>query len=205
MDWTSAPITEDAPLEPAHRRFLPAWISAVFLKVEAYLESERAQLPLWFATAFGTGSAAWLWLPSPRHWIAFIIIALGVAATTFAAGLGGNGRALLLGPLAMAAGCSLIWARAEWVAAPALERPLVTVFEAKIEQVEARAAKGDVRLTLATETKGLPPVVRVSVPEKDVPAGLGQGAEIRLRARLQPPPPMALPGSHDFARDLWFQ
>ncbi len=28
---------------------------------------------------------------------------------------------------------------------------------------------------------------------------------VRLRARLQPPPPMALPGSHDFARDAWFQ
>ena len=35
--------------------------------------------------------------------------------------------------------------------------------------------------------------------------GLAVDARIRLRARLMPPPPMALPGSHDFARDFWFR
>src|SRR6185369_3100985 len=97
MDWTSAPITEDAPLEPAHRRFLPAWISAVFRKVEAFLESERAQLPLWFAVAFGAGIAAWLWLPGPRSWLAFILAALGVAATAIVLRQGRTGRAMLAG------------------------------------------------------------------------------------------------------------
>ena len=35
--------------------------------------------------------------------------------------------------------------------------------------------------------------------------GLTQGARIALRARLAPPPPMALPGTYDFARAAWFQ
>ena len=34
---------------------------------------------------------------------------------------------------------------------------------------------------------------------------IAAGAKLRLRARLAPPPPMALPGSHDFARDAWFR
>ena len=35
--------------------------------------------------------------------------------------------------------------------------------------------------------------------------GIAAGATVRLRARLAPPPPMALPGTYDFARDAWFQ
>ncbi len=110
----------------------------------------------------------------------------------------------LLGGLAMAAGCALIWWRSGQVEAPRLARPLVASFEARIEKLESRAAKGDLRLTLAPSGEALPPRVRVSLPEEDAPAGLATGATIRVKARLQPPPPMALPGSHDFARDAWF-
>ena len=208
MDWTSAPIIVDAPLEPAHRRFLPptiqAWISAIFGRIEAFLERERAQLPLWFAVAFATGIAAWLWLPGPAQWAAFITLVVGMGLTGLSAGPGRAGRALLLGGLAMAAGCALVWWRGEHVAAPRLDRPLVASIEARIEQVESRAAKGDLRLTLAPADRSLPPKIRVSLPEADAPAGLASGATVKLKARLQPPPPMALPGSHDFARDAWF-
>jgi len=37
------------------------------------------------------------------------------------------------------------------------------------------------------------------------PDGISTGATLRVRARLAPPPPMALPGTHDFARDAWFR
>ena len=204
MDWTSAPIIVDAPLELAHRRFLPAWFSAVFGRVEVFLEGERAQLPLWFVVAFGAGVAAWLWLPGPGHWAAWIVVAFGMALAGVAAGEGRAPRALQLGGLAMAAGCALIWWRSDHVAAPRLERPLVVQFQAGVERVESRSAKGDLRLTLRPEGAQLPPRVRVSLPEADAPVGLASGATIRLKARLQPPPPMALPGSHDFARDAWF-
>ncbi len=205
MDWTSAPIIEDAPLEPAPRRFLPARISAVSGQLEAFLERERAQLPLWFVAAFGFGTAAWLWLPGPRQWTAFVILSLGMAVAGLAAGQGRLGRAMMLGGLAMAAGCALIWWRSDWISSPKLDRPQVVSFEATVERVESRAAKGDLRLTLVPSGQALPPIVRVSLPGADAPKGLGPGASVRLKARLQPPPPMALPGSHDFARDAWFQ
>jgi competence protein ComEC len=204
MDWTSAPIIEDAPLEPARGRFLPAQIGHFADRVEAFLERERAQLPLWFTASFGAGIAAWLWLPGPRQWAAFFVMALGLAAV--GATLGGRSRrALMFGGLAMAVGCSLIWWRSELVASPRLDRPKVIMFEGRVDRLESRAAKGDLRLTIATATAGLPPLVRVSLPAKDAPAGLGDSARIRVKARLQPPPPMALPGGHDFARDAWFQ
>src|SRR5687768_2641136 len=142
MDWTSAPIIEDAPLEPAHRRFLPAWISAIFARVEAFLERERAQLPLWLVVMFGAGIGGWLWLPGPSGWAALIVVALGIGLVGLAGGQSRTSRALLLGGMALAAGCALIWWRSELVAAPQLERPMVTSFQAQVKRVESRAAKG---------------------------------------------------------------
>ena len=108
--------------------------------------------------------------------------------------------------LALALGCALLWARAEWVAAPRLERPLVTAFEAEVERVEQLAARGDLRLTLGPDADAaLPPRVRVSIKAEGAPSGLAAGARVSVRARLAPPPPMALPGTYDFARDAWFK
>jgi competence protein ComEC len=205
MDWTSAPIIVDAPLEPARGRFLSAKIGHFADGIEGFLDRERAQLPLWFTAAFGFGIAAWLWLPGPRQWAGFLAIALGLAASGAASRRGRLTRSLFLGGLAMAAGCALIWWRSDWVASPRLDRPQVVTFEASVAKIESRAAKGDLRLTLVPAAADLPPLVRVSMPEKDAPGGLGNSARIRVKARLQPPPPMALPGSHDFARDAWFQ
>jgi competence protein ComEC len=204
MDWTSAPIIEDAPLEPAHRRFLPAALPALFRRIEAFLERERAQLPVWFTVALAAGIASWLWLPAPRLWVSTIILAVGISAAGAAIQPSRFRRSLLFAGLAMAAGCAFVWWRSEWVASPRLDRPLVTIIEGRIERVEPRAAKGDLRLTLAVDAR-LPLVARVSLPAEDAPPGLGDGAVIRLRARIQPPPEMALPGGHDFARDAWFQ
>ena len=205
MDWTSAPIIEDAPLEPAHRRFLPAFPGLLASRIEAFLERERAQLPLWFVACFGAGIAAWMWTSGPRQWAGLILLAGGIAALGASIGNERIGRSMTFGGLAMATGCALVWWRSELVEAPPLERPQIAVIEARVERVETRAAKGDLRLTLAPSVTDLPPRVRVSFPEEGAPAGLGVGAIVKLRARLQPPPPMALPGSHDFARDAWFQ
>jgi competence protein ComEC len=205
MDWVSAPNIEDASAEPARTRISLARLTSIRQSIEAFLELERSQLPLWFTVAFGTGIAAWLWMAAPSQWLAFIIVALGLAVAGFAAGGGRIGRAMTFGGLAMAAGCALIWWRSVDLATPRLDRPAVVSFDAGVEKVEPRVAKGDLRLTLAPIGDALPPRVRVSMPEKGKPAGLGQDAVVRVRARLQLPPPMALPGSHDFARDAWFQ
>jgi len=205
MDWVSAPNIEDAPAELARGRNSGGFLGRAHERVELLLETERAQLPVWFTVAFGFGIAAWLRMPGPSQWLAFVALTLGLGAVGFTIGGGRIGRALLFGGLAMAAGCALIWWRSEAVATATLERPAVVNFEAMVEKVEPRVAKGDLRLTLAPVGGTLPPRVRVSMPEEGKPAGLGLGATIRVRARLQPPPPMALPGSHDFARDAWFQ
>ncbi len=164
MDWVSAPNIEDAPAEPARIRFSLHRLTAAYAAIEAFLERERAQLPLWFTVAFGTGVAAWLWLPGPARWGAFILLALGLAATGVAVGAGRIGRALLFGCLAMAAGCALIWWRSDGVAAPRLDRPAMATFEGRVEKVETRAAKGYLRRTLGVSVAKLPPLVRVSLP-----------------------------------------
>jgi competence protein ComEC len=172
---------------------------------ERFLERERAQLPPWVVVAFGGGISAWFALDAPKQWAAVLCLGAGMAIFGFAFGSGRLERALGWLGLAMALGCGLIWLRAEWVASPRLERPRVTSFEARVERVEPLAAKGDLRLTLVPAEAALPPRVRVSIKEAGAPEGIAQGARLKLRARLAPPPPMALPGTHDFARDAWFR
>lgn len=205
MEWTSAPNTEVAPLPPAHGTFLPAKIAKFLERVELWLEAERAQLPLWFVVAFGSGIAAWFALDHPRQWLA-------AGSCMLAASLAGTlmpgtriGRCLGLGGLAAVAGLALVWWRADAATAPGLDRPRVLTLEGRVIAVEPRPAKDDIRLTLALATPGVAETVRVTVAGGKPADGVGNGASIRVRARLQPPPPMALPGTHDFARDLWFK
>ncbi|MEO5578966.1 MAG: ComEC/Rec2 family competence protein, partial [Sphingomicrobium sp.] len=201
MDWTSAPNIEDASLEPAPRLFSPA----IFTRLEAFLETERAQLPLWFVASFGLGIAAWFTLGASYGWTGIVAIGLGAAVL----GLGWRGtrtgRALAGFGISLALGCSIIWGRALWVASPVLNRPEMGEIAGIIERVETLAAKGDLRLTIANSTPDLPPRVRVSTPQDGAPKGLAAGSIVRMKARLAPPPPMALPGTHDFARDAWFR
>src|SRR6476661_5412767 len=115
------------------------------------------------------------------------------------------GRALGWFALAVLLGCSLVWARALLIAQPRLERPVVVDLAGEVERVEHLAARDTVRLLIRPRGVALPPRVRVSVDEDKFPAGVAAGAMVRLKARLAPPPPMALPGTHDFARDAWFR
>ncbi len=154
---------------------------------------------------FGTGIAAWFALGRPLDWAAFLCLAAGLGLGGFALRQERSGRALGWFACAAAVGCGLVWARAEWVAAPRLDRPVIASLEARIERVEPMVAKGTVRLTLAPGDPALPPRLRVSVDQDKAPEGLVKGAVVRMRARLMPPPPMAVPGTYDFARDAWFR
>ena len=205
MQWTSAPNIGQAPLPQRARGYWKARLGAIGEAVEAVLERERAQLPPWIAVGFGSGIAAWLTLDRPLQWAAFLCLAAGIGLIGFAVRGGRLERAIGWLGLAAAAGCALIWVRAEWVAAPRLERPRIVSFEAQVERVEPLTAKGDFRLTLAPSGDALPPRVRVTMPQDGAPEGIARGATVKVRARLAEPPPMALPGSHDFARDLWFR
>lgn len=205
MQRTSAPNIAGAPVPQRARSYWTERLSAARERAEAFLERERAQLPPWIAVGFGTGISAWFGMGRPEQWAAFLCLTSAIALTCFVLGKGRLERAIGWFSAAAALGCILVWARSEWVAAPRLERPKVVSFDADVERVETLAARDSVRLTLAPAGRELPPRVRVNIPEDSAVPGLAQGATVRLRARLMPPPPMALPGSHDFARDFWFR
>jgi len=154
---------------------------------------------------FGTGIAAWFVLDARSEWSAFVCIAAALALVGFVLGNGRTGRALGWFALAATIGCALVWGRSAWVAEPRLERARVVDLAATVESVDHLATRDTVRLLVRPHDSSLPPHVRVSIGEDKFPAGVAARAEIRVRARLAPPPPMALPGTFDFARDAWFQ
>jgi competence protein ComEC len=201
----SAPNIAGAPLPQQARGYWRERVRAASEAVERLLEAERSQLPPWAVVGFGTGIAAWFALDSTTQWAGFLCVAAALSLGGFAVGSGRAGRALGWFALAAALGCSLVWARAEWVRAPRLERPVVTEVSGRVEAIDYLAAKQTLRLRIRTDTAALPPLVRVSVPDEDVTEGLAGGAQVQVRARLAPPPPMALPGTYDFARDAWFK
>lgn len=205
MQRTGAPNIGSAYLPQHARGYWSARFQTTREGVERFLERERGQLPIWLVAGFGAGIASWFALDNPKGWLAVILIGAGAAVAGFAFTGGRLERAIGWLGLAAALGCGLIWLRSEWVAAPRLERPLVTAFAAEVAQVEQMPARESLRLTLRLEDAALPPSVRVTIKADRAPPGIAAGAKIRLRARLAPPPPMALPGTHDFARDAWFR
>lgn len=205
MQVEGAPNIAIGSLPPAWWTGLREQIEPPRERLEAWLERERGQLPPWLVVGFGAGIAGWFVLDGPNQWLALICVSTGLALVGFTARGGRAERALGWFALAMALGCGLVWGRSAWVAAPRLERPLVTTFSGKVEKVEQLVARGQTRLTVLSADPTLPPRVRVSVDEKHVVGGLTAGSLVQLRARLAPPPPMALPGSYDFSRDAWFR
>ena len=173
--------------------------------LERFLERERGQLPQWLVVGFGLGIAAWFALPGREQWLALMCISAAVAVLGLSARGGRMELAAGAFTAAMVLGCGLAWLRADWVAAPRLERPVVASFQARVEKVEQLIARDQIRLTLVPSQPGLPPRVRVSLAGTDGVDGLARGATVQVRARLAPPPPMALPGSYDFSRDAWFR
>jgi competence protein ComEC len=88
----------------------------------------------------------------------------------------------------------------------------LALLDGHVLEREDQPAESRLRLTLAVRLPGedMARKVRVNVPltafaEAKVPAGLAEGARVRLRARLMPPASPMLPGSYDFARAAWFK
>ena len=184
-----------------------AWLGEGLERVERVLEAERQQLPLWLPVALGLGVAGWFVLPVREGWFAPMLGGLAVAALGLGVGrMRRLGVALIWFGLFVSLGVALAWARADWVAAPVLKRPVVAGFEGEVERVQRLAARDVVRVTLApVDVPALPPRVRVNIAQGDAPEGLAKGDRLRLRARLMPPSDAALPGAYDFARYAWFE
>ena len=204
MEWASAPSIAGSPL-PLAALHIRAQMARVHGGLELFLERQRDQLPLWAAVALGLGVGLWFWLAGPTQWEALLCIAAAALLAGVLVIPGRSGMALAwLGAL-VALGVGLAWTRSATVAAPRIDRPIIASFAATVTKVEPRVADGKLRLTLAPADAKLPPLVRVTLDLDQAPSGLNSGATVQLRARLAPPPPMALPGGHDFARDAWFK
>jgi competence protein ComEC len=205
MQRMSAPNIAGAHLPQHARGYWKTRFDAAREGAEAFLERERGQLPIWLVAGFGAGIACWFVLGEPKAWAAVVCLGAAMAIAGFTFEGGRLERAIGWLGLALALGCAVIWARAEWVSAPRLQKPTVATFTARIERVEPLPARGDLRLTLRPVGGELPTRVRVSLKSDKARPGIAAGATLRIRARLAPPPPMALPGTHDFARDAWFK
>lgn len=175
-------------------------------RVEQWLESERAQLPLWAPVALGLGICMWFALPTPAGWIAWVLGCLGLALALGAVARGGRlPHMLAMGALLAAAGCLLVWGKAVLVGAPPLARAAMVEMEAQVNAAEWQAARGLMRLDLAPLGRpDLPARVRVNALPAQLPEGLTAGERIAVRARLMPPAPASLPGGYDFARRAYF-
>jgi competence protein ComEC len=181
---------------------LKAWAASL----EYWLESERDQLPLWLPVALAAGIAGWFALPDRNGWIVFLVLCGSGAMLALAFDRGGRvTRWAAIFCLAALIGCLLAWRRSNNVAAPVLTRAVVAEVSGKIEQVDPLPARKAVRLWIALDPKpGLPPHVRINVDADKVSKGLAAGATMKVRARLMPPAPPAIPGAYDFARVAWF-
>ncbi|WP_268830433.1 ComEC/Rec2 family competence protein [Sphingomonas changnyeongensis] len=175
-------------------------------RIESWLDGERDQLPLWLPVALAAGIGGWFALPGPVEWCVLILSGAAVAALGLALGAHRRlGHGLIWAGMVLALGCALVWGRALIVAAPVLDRPVVTGFAAEIDSVGQLTSRRSLRLVLRPlDRPDLPPRVRLTAKQEMAPADLMPGDRIRLTARLAPPLPPAMPGAHDPARAAWF-
>lgn len=183
-----------------------ARIAGLSVRIEAILEAQRAQLALWVPVALGVGICAWFALPERSQWLAWTLAWLAIAVGIGALARGGRlSHAVMVGAVLMAAGCLLPWAKTTLIGAPPLARAAIVEMRASVLDVAPQAARGTTRLELAPLARpDLPAHVRVNATPEALPAGLGAGDVIALKARLMPPPSAALPGSYDFAERAYF-
>lgn len=201
------------------------WGSLLADAVERFLTEAGFDRAPWLAVVFASGIMAWFALPGVWHWCAAIVggvaVALGALALwpigSAADEIRANLRlAIVACALMFAFGVGLIWARSEMVGAEPISRPTVLLLHGHVLEREDQPADARLRLTLAVRIPdddaqtAAARKVRVNVPlaafgDVGIPAGLTEGAVVRLRARLMPPASPMLPGSYDFARAAWFK
>lgn len=175
----------------------------------------------WLAVVLAGGIATWFALPLMWHWCAAIVAGVGLALGALRLWAAGSDAdetrahlraALVACGLVFALGVAVIWARSVVVGAEPIPAPMVALLDGYVLEREDQPAEDRLRLTMAVrlpeESKARKVRVNVALAAFDnarAPAGLAEGARVRLRARLMPPASPMLPGSYDFARAAWFK
>ncbi|WP_336960340.1 ComEC/Rec2 family competence protein [Sphingobium aquiterrae] len=154
----------------------------------------------------GMGIAAWFVLPDRWGWAGWIMVCAMVAALGLLLPQGGRLRHICVrAGLLAGLGCLLVWGKAIWVGEPPLARAMFTEVRGEVIGVAPVPAQGMARLILAPRDRpDLPRRIRLNLMDNDAPADIGAGAVIRVRARLMPPAPPAVPGAYDFAARAYF-
>ena len=138
----SAPSIAIEPLQTGSGARFAALFGAFQHRLEDRLDRERDQLALWLPVGLGLGVAAWFALPDRSGWTAFLLLAGGGMLASLALAPGTRwGRALAIFWLAATIGCLNIWAKADRVAAPRLERARLAEFSAVVEAVQTLPAE----------------------------------------------------------------
>jgi competence protein ComEC len=170
-----------------------------------WLEAEYERLPLLIPVALGSGIAVW---QAYGDSATMPLLLLCAGALLLALSLGRAvlfTRILLFGALLPALGFAAVGSKSHLKGAEPLERPWIGTLVGRIEGVEDVSARGIVRYRLYLgEHPQLPDIVRVNVDKAIARPEFVAGAQIKLKARLMPPPGPALPSSYDFARTAWF-
>lgn len=184
------------------------WRRAVFLareRLSLWAAAETGRLNLWAPVAIAVGVGVYFGLKSEPHWG---VGPLWLALAGIFAVAAPRWRKLAAGLALCALGFAAADVRTDAVAAPQLQGETgIVEISGRLLSVEESAAQR--RFVIALES--IDGLARDRIPARARVTWRGEGFDavpgdrIRLRAGLRPPPPPALPGGFDFARQLYFR
>jgi len=188
-----------------------ARLSSVQRTIEQFLSARPFERAPWLAVGYGAGIGAWAGLAGPWQWAT--LLALCAAAALLGSLIGRDGQAdhlrhAVIGmALMLAAGVGTIWMKSAALGTPPLPARETVMMAGRIVDRQDEGAGARVRLLLAARIAGVdrPMLIRVMLPDPLDRPDLVTGATIAAKARLEPPSPPMLPGSHDFAFAAWFE
>jgi competence protein ComEC len=169
--------------------------------------AERERWVLWLPVALGIGIAVYFALPRELVWFSGPVLLAVSLAGLITVRRGSLVRLTMVLVLFSGAGFSAAQWRTHKVAAPVLaEAQITTALEGRVVTVEPAARGPRVVLDrvsfMGTDTSA-PERVRVRLRATD--EGVRPDNQLRVHARLSPPPDASYPGGYDFSHAAWFQ
>ena len=182
------------------------WPGSLLAGLRERALAERHRWPLWLPVALGVGTALYFAAPvEPSLLTGWVMAALFAA---MAAGAFVSQKLWIRAGLAFVAALALGFATAKlyeaWVAAPVLQRPVVTHLTGRVVGLDwgSRGLRVVVDQVRSGRLPDPPARLRVLVRKGAEAVRIGQG--IGATAQLMPPPGPAAPGDNDFGRAAFF-